>query len=95
MKIEKKLESENGIASYWFDNGAWARVDMGEGWPMIDYGSWEFQADEHDAETYMEGGLWIEGEQVVDYDGCYELPEEVKMALTDLGYVFEDKDKRL
>jgi len=87
MKIVKK---ENGHSTdsteFKFDNGAWVSIYNGGDTRM---GSWEFQADEEDGETYSEGGLWIDNNVVEDYDGCYELPEEVRMALTDLGYKYE------
>ena len=34
-----------------------------------------------DEETYMSGSFTVEGKTVIDYDGCYELPAEVVMAL--------------
>ena len=89
MKITEKKTNE-GAHEFKFDNGAWVSLDVdGE------YGSWEYQEDEDDEETYNEGGLWFEDKELVDYDGCFELPEEVKLALDDLGYRFEDEDKRL
>ena len=36
-----------------------------------------------------EGGIWMEGKTVVDYDGVFELPAKVVQALTELGYTFE------
>lgn len=32
------------------------------------------------------GGLWFEGLELVDYDGVYELPKEVREALKAEGY---------
>lgn len=80
MKItEKKIK--NGAREFKFDNGAWVKLDIdGE------YGSWEIQENEDDEETYSEGGLWFEGRDLVDYDGCYELPQEVALAVNELGY---------
>ena len=46
--------------------------------------------DEDDEETYMEGGIWFDGKQIEDYDGCFELPEEVVAALNELGYSIDD-----
>lgn len=87
MKItEKKVRNERST-EYKFDNGAWACVYAGY---EDGQGSWEFQSDEEDEETYSEGGLWFEDKVLVDYDGCYELPKEVAMAIKDLGYVVED-----
>lgn len=33
------------------------------------------------------GGLWFEGKELVDYDGVFDLPAEVKQALTTAGYI--------
>ena len=81
--VEKNFK--DGAREYKFDNGAWVKLDIdGE------YGSWEYQEDEDDEETYMEGGIWFDGKQIEDYDGCFELPEEVKIALKDLGFTMDD-----
>ncbi len=32
------------------------------------------------------GGLWFEGDELVDYDGVFELPKEVREALIAEGY---------
>lgn len=81
--VEKNVK--DGSREYRFDNGAWVKLDIdGE------YGSWEYQEDEDDEETYMEGGIWFDGKQIEDYDGCFELPEEVKIALKDLGFTMDD-----
>ena len=81
--VEKNVK--DGAREYKFDNGAWVKLDIdGE------YGSWEYQEDEDDEETYMEGGIWFDGKQIEDYDGCFELPEEVVAALNELGYSLED-----
>lgn len=81
--VEKNVK--DGAREYKFDNGAWVKLDIdGE------YGSWEYQEDEDDEETYMEGGIWFDGKQVEDYDGCFELPEEVVAALNELGYSLDE-----
>ncbi|SDO12998.1 hypothetical protein SAMN04487900_11074 [Prevotella communis] len=81
--VEKNVK--DGAREYKFDNGAWVKLDIdGE------YGSWEYQEDEDDEETYMEGGIWFDGKQIEDYDGCFELPEEVVAALNELGYSLDD-----
>ncbi len=84
MKISEKT-IKNGAHEFKFEGGAWVKLDIdGE------YGSWEFQEDEDDEETYSEGGLWFEGMELVDYDGCFELPEEVAAAIKELGYKVAD-----
>ena len=81
--VEKNVK--DGAREYKFDNGAWVKLDIdGE------YGSWEYQEDEDDEETYMEGGIWFDGKQIEDYDGCFKLPEEVVAALNELGYSLDD-----
>tara|TARA_R100000734_G_C3280027_1_gene73870 strand:- start:533 stop:790 length:258 start_codon:yes stop_codon:yes gene_type:complete len=34
---------------------------------------------------YAEGGLWFEGKELVDYDGVFELDDEVIKCLEDWG----------
>lgn len=84
--IEKKVRNERST-EYKFDNGAWVCVYSGD---EDGDGSWEYQSDEDDEETYFEGGLWFEEKEVVDYDGIYELPKEVKLAIRDMGYEIEE-----
>lgn len=36
------------------------------------------------------GGLWFEGKELVDYDGVYSLPPEVKDMLTNKGYKVDE-----
>ena len=43
-------------------------------------GTWEYQ-DGDDEETYISGCFILDGKTVIDYDGCYELPKEVVLAL--------------
>lgn len=84
MKIIERKNDE-----FKFDNGAWVRVSIDGVYGVHingEYGSWEYQSDEDDEQTYSEGGLWFEDKWLADYDGCYELPEEVEMAIKELGY---------
>lgn len=83
MKITEKKVRDKRSTEFKFDNGAWVCVCAGY---EDGSGSWEYQADEDDEETYSEGGLWFEGKELVDYDGCFELPKEVAIAVKDLGY---------
>lgn len=80
MKIIKETKNKENVELK-FDNGAWVSIGSD---------NWECQSDEDDDETYCSGGLWFEGKSIVDYDGCFELPKEVKMALTHLGYDLEE-----
>lgn len=36
------------------------------------------------------GGLWFDGKALVDYDGVFELPEEVSDAIVSIGYSLGD-----
>jgi hypothetical protein len=47
-------------------------------------GSWEVASINDDG--YGSGGLIIEGKEVVDYDGAFDLPWRVKDMLKALGY---------
>lgn len=88
MKIvEKKNGHSTDSTEFKFDNGAWVSIYNGGD---TGYGSWEYQEDEDDEETYSEGGLWFDGKTIEDYDGCYELPEEVQIALKELGYTLDE-----
>lgn len=83
MKIVERKNKKN-THEFKFDNGAWCSIcTMGE------ESSWECQMDEADEETYSEGGLWFDGKELVDYDGCFELPDAVRIALKELGYSWD------
>lgn len=87
MKItEKKVRNEIST-EFKFDNGAWACVYIDT---EDSEGSWEYQSDENDEKTYSEGSLCFDGNELVDYYGCYELPEEVTLAISDMGYEIEE-----
>lgn len=46
-------------------------------------GSYEVYVDKGTQEDYyLEGWLSIEGNELVDYDGCFELPKSVTKTLT-------------
>lgn len=47
------------------------------------YGYFELGETEYD---YIEGGLWFENNELVDYDGCYILPLRVGQIIKQLGY---------
>lgn len=40
--------------------------------------------------TGCEGGIWLEGRKVVEYDGTHELPKNVAQVLQELGYEFDE-----
>ena len=80
MKIIKETKNKENV-EFKFDNGAWVSIDSD---------TWECQSDEDDDESYCSGGLWFEEKDLVDYDGCFELPKEVKIALIHLGYNLQE-----
>jgi len=86
MKITETIKVSERTKEFKFDNGAWASVCI---FPEDGDGSWEYQRDEDDEETYLEGSLWLDG-KVVDYDGCYDLPTEVVLAIKECGYNVND-----
>lgn len=46
-----------------------------------------FESNTNDEWEYVEGGLWFEGKELVDFDGCSILPTEVGNAINELGYI--------
>lgn len=78
VRFNKGVEETRTVFNFYFDNGVWVGI-------CKEFESWEYQ-EEDDEETYMEGSFMGVGKYVEDYDGCYELPEEVKKALRKLGY---------
>lgn len=53
-----------------------------------EYGYFEHQT--HGDE--VAGGLWFDGNSLMDYDGVFELPGEVVDALKLWGCIFEDEE---
>lgn len=53
-------------------------------------GYWEFCNLKNEDETYISGGLWFDGIKLTDYDGCYQLPDEVFICLKQLGFMTKD-----
>ena len=76
VKISKRYKTKKGIVLC-----VDIEIDTTEG-----YGSFEYWHENMEDDTYMEGGLWIEDNEVVDFDGCFDLPKAVKKALNDSGY---------
>ena len=59
------------------------------------YGYFDYEVEQTDEEIQMfgeqesdfiEGGLWFDGNQLVDYDGIDTLPEEVIKLIQELDY---------
>ncbi len=80
----EKLEMSGRCMNFDFKDGCWVCIGLAK--DRTEVGYWEIQANPDNDETYCEGGLWFNGEQIQDYDGCYELPKHVKTALSFLGY---------
>lgn len=82
MKIDSRnVETQSGekVHNFYFDDGkTWVGITPSQG-------IWEYQYGE-DEDTYISGGYVVDGNTVIDYDGCYELPATVIFALSDFGY---------
>ena len=74
MQLSSRNIEDNCHNAY-FDNGAWVGIT-----PEDEI--WEYQMQD-DEDTYMSGSFTVEDNTVIDYDGCYELPAEVIMALAE------------
>lgn len=73
MKITKR-EKKDGVENFYFDTEEWVAIDKSEG-------LWEYQEGD-DEESYLSGGFVVDGGTVIDYDGCFELPNVVILALS-------------
>lgn len=53
--------------------------------------TWEYQSDVEDEESYISGIIILDDDErtVIDYDGCYELPEMVLNLLEDAEYYID------
>ncbi len=85
MKIIEKIKNK-GTLEVRFANGTWVKVYDGSDTGI---GSWEYQTDEDDEETYSEGSLEFDGRTLTGYDGCFELPMAVIIAVEELGFDVE------
>lgn len=72
-------ECKNDHWSYLFDNGIEVSI-----WPL--YESWEFCDTTDEANSYCSGCYMSDHGEIYDYDGVFELPQEVKTALIEFGY---------
>lgn len=81
---EKNLPTWNPATGLLSD-GSWCSLDTDEE-------MWEYQSDANDDETYISGNYSTDDvcpDVVIDYDGCYELPDGVKAALITVGYTLD------
>lgn len=70
---------------FWFDSGEWVCINK------TTHG-WEYDQEcvkDLDEDFYLEGSFTVEDGSVIDYDGCYELPQAVISALRRCGYKVE------
>lgn len=67
---------------FWFEDGQWVCINKTtHGWEYDQ----ECEKDE-DEDFYIEGSFGVEDGTVIDYDGCFELPQAVISALRRCGY---------
>lgn len=53
---------------------------------------WEYYLPDpydDDDDVYLSGSFVVDGNTVVDYDGCFSLPAEVGKCLKHLGYLLD------
>lgn len=56
-----------------------------------DYGYFElYDIASGGNDWYAEGGLWFDNKTLVDYDGVFELPEQIVNKLDEMGYNVEE-----
>lgn len=80
LKINKVLTSKNGTRHFCVN------IVMDKEGENEMKGGFEYWVKENE-DTYIEGSLYIVGNEVMDFDGCYDLPKAVKKVLNDEGYL--------
>ena len=73
--LSEKVSFEN--AEYIFDNGAEVVL-------FLHLGSWEYSRDQDGG--YICGTYEVENNAIIDWDGCFNLPEEVMQAFKQFGF---------
>ena len=81
LSRNREIQFGEYVENFYFDNNVWVGIRKSEI-------TWEYQEGDDD-ETYLSGGYVVDGNSVIDYDGCFELPREVETALRGLGYSIE------
>lgn len=66
------------VDNFYFDNDVWVGITPSEH-------QWEMQHDDNE-ESYASGNYFTDENVVIDFDGCYSLPKEVRKALQHKGY---------
>lgn len=64
-------------AKYIFENGSEVVLFLQEE-------IWEYSRDQDD--DYISGTYVVENNAIIDWDGCFELPEEVMLAFIHYGF---------
>ena len=77
--IATNRNKKDNEVEFFFDNGVSVNI--------FDFEVWEYYRAYDD--TYLSGGFTTENNVVVDYDGVFELPEEVQSALIKCGYTLD------
>jgi len=90
FKTTQNLTLENSFGVIDRENGVELEVTVG-----IHEGGETGWFEMSDIETggndwYCEGGLWIDGNVITDYDGVFSLPSCVEDKLKEWGYITEE-----
>lgn len=79
MNITRRNVDNDGIHHFYFDDDdVWVAITPSSH-------SWEWEKD-NDDDTYVCVNYVTDGNTVIDYDGIYELPVAVILALSDMGF---------
>ena len=85
IKAVEHLSLDNSFGTIREEDGV--ELDITVGFRDEDYGYFEFYDTKTNGEDwYAEGGLWIEGKTIVDYDGVASLPTSIINFLKEKGY---------
>lgn len=65
------------------DIECWFRIVIqDESYGFFEWGDTDTCGDEY----YCEGGLWFNGDELTDFDGCFDLCPPIRKKLIQLGY---------
>lgn len=70
------IEQQGSTLNFFFDTKECVSINQDEE-------TWEYW-DDNDTDIYFSGMIELEGGTVTGYDGCYDLPEAVKVALSQI-----------
>jgi len=87
VAIPLRLENSFGVIKA--ENSVNVEVTIGIN--SADYGWFELSDVETGGDDwYAEGGIWIQGNKITDYDGVFALPTCILDKLKELGYDVSD-----